>query len=254
VLDPDPNVIALVLSHHPPSWFSDSSEAGNIIDARAKLQFFGHEHDQRCMRVQEYMRFLAGAVNPERDAQAWRPGYNLVDITIHGKGVERVLDIQARLRHFQPAPNELFVPLLTTAREAVWKHKISLPEPVRPSFTPESLPHVHAEPLAHPPQAETRMAIAVHAAVDASGGEPLIPPAQQPESKVSNPSTENLVFRFWQLRVNEMRDIALSLGLILEKDLALPPPQRYFKAMQAAKDKGLLVELAREIEKHETKA
>lgn len=114
VLDPDPDVVSLVLCHHPPSWFLDASDAENTIDARAKLQFFGHEHDQRCKRVKEYMRFLAGAVNPDRDEPAWRPGYNLVDLTVVGGGASRELNIRAHLRAFQPAPAEFYVSLHST--------------------------------------------------------------------------------------------------------------------------------------------
>ena len=48
-----------------------------------------------------------------------------------------------------------------------------------------------------------------------------------------------------------MRDIALRLELITEADLKVKPHQRYFKAFEVAKEKGLLVDLAREVAKHE---
>jgi hypothetical protein len=253
VLDPDPDIVSLVLCHHPPSWYLDASEAENIIDGRAKLQFFGHEHDQRCKRVKEYMRFLAGAVNPARDEHAWRPGYNLVDLAVVGEGAERQLDIRAHLRAFQPAPSEFYVSLQPTQQEALWTHQIGIPAPIRPVFAAEPAPHVAAEPLNHPPQQETKMAAAVHAAID--GAHESEEPASQAvllvEAKVSDPSTDDLVFRFWQLRADVMRDIALGLGLITEADLDVKPHQRYFKAMEVARQRGLLVELAREIEKHE---
>ena len=177
VLDPDPDVVSLVLCHHPPSWFLDASEAENIIDARAKLQFFGHEHDQRCKRVKEYMRFLAGAVNPARDEQAWRPGYNLVDLTVIGEGAERELDIRAHLRAFQPAPAEFYVSLHSTPQEPLWRHRVAIPAPIRPVFAAEPTPHLAAESLPHPPQQETRMAAAVHAAMNGAH-EPQEPPSQ----------------------------------------------------------------------------
>jgi len=249
VLKPDADVVALVLCHHPPSWFSDATDAGNLIDARAKLQFFGHEHDQRCVRPPEYMRFHAGAVNPERDAAAWKPGYNLVDLRVEGEGVARELKIEAHLRQFQPAPNELFLPYLTVKRESVWTHTISIPQLLRPKSSVGAVPTPQ-----HPPQNETKIAAAVQAALDGVRQEHDEPPPrseQPPEFNVSKPSTDNLVFRFWQLRVDEMRDIALDLGLISKADLDLQPPQRYFKAMEVAKQKGLLVELASRVEKHE---
>lgn len=68
------------------------------------------------------------------------------------------------------------------------------------------------------------------------------------------PSTENLIFRFWQLSASQMRDIALQLGLITKADLQIPPHERYHSALRVAKERGLLVELARQIEKHEKNA
>lgn len=248
VLSPEADTVALVLCHHPPSWFSDASEAGTLIDARAKLQFFGHEHSQRCIRPPEYMRFHAGAVNPERDAQAWKPGYNLVDLHVEGEGERRELKIGARLRQFQAAPDELFMPYLTVKKEDVWTHSISIPRARRPAS--------RVSATTPPPSFSQNeaMAAAVQAAlVDMVHEHEEHPPQPDKplESNVSEPSTDNLVFRFWQLRGDEMRDIALDLGLIMEADLNLQPPQRYFKAMEAAKEKGLLVELARQIEKRE---
>lgn len=253
VLDPDPDIVSLVLCHHPPSWFLDASEAEDTIDGRAKLQFFGHEHNQRCKRVKEYMRFLAGAVNPARDEHAWRPGYNLVDLAVVGAGTERQLDIRAHLRAFQAAPSEFYTSLQPTQTETLWTHRIEIPEPIRPVFAPQPESQMATEPLSHPPQKETRMAAAVHAAIGVAyePDESASQAGLEMEAKVLEPSTDNLVFRFWQLRADVMRDIALGLGLITEADLDVKPHLRYFKAMEAAQQRGLLVELAREIEKHE---
>ncbi|WP_082498236.1 metallophosphoesterase [Pseudorhodoferax sp. Leaf267] len=241
VLNPQEGVLHLVLSHHPPSWFSDAAEAENVINARAKLQFFGHEHDQRCLRPPEFFRFLAGAVNPDRQEPRWNPGYNLVDLQVDGVGLERAVQVHARLRHFQQAPNELFVPLLTQDREEVWKLRLKVPQ----------LPTFGAGPAAKkaPPQAETAVATAAHTAMEAVARE--VPPSPPTEADVTEPSTDNLVFRFWQLSGSQMRDIALELGLITKADLKVPPHQRYHSALKLAREKGLLVELAKEIEKRE---
>lgn len=253
VLDPDPDIVSLVLCHHPPSWFLDASETENIVDARAKLQFFGHEHDQRCKRVKEYMRFLAGAVNPARDEPGWRPGYNLVDLAVVGDGAERELDIKAHLRAFQPAPAEFYVSLHASPQEQIWAHRLAIPAPIRPKFAAEPNPHVAVEQLPQPPQKGTKMAAAVHAALGGQqeSGEPAAQATLHPEAILSDPSTDDLVFRFWQLRADLMRDIALRLELITEADLKVKPHQRYFKAFEVAKEKGLLVDLAREVAKHE---
>ncbi|GLS13431.1 metallophosphoesterase [Hydrogenophaga electricum] len=242
VLNPQEDVLNVVLSHHPPSWFSDAADVENIINARAPLQFFGHEHDQRCLRPPEFFRFLAGAVNPDREEPRWNPGYNLVDLNVDGEGPTRCIDVRARLRHFQQAPYELFVPLLTQERDDVWRLRLRLPKL-------QSFGSALAERRVVAPQNETEIASAVHTAMEAVAAEarPMLPT----EANMTEPSTENLIFRFWQLNGSQMRDIALQLGLITKADLKRPPHERYHSALKLAKEKGLLVELARLIEQHE---
>lgn len=245
VLNPQEDVINLVLCHHPPSWFSDASRADNLINARAQLQFFGHEHDQRCLRPPEFFRFLAGAVNPARDEAGWRPGYNLVDLQVVGEGLQRGVEVSARLRQFQQAPNELFLPMLTQDREELWKLRLRLPH--MPSFAAS----LAAKP-GTPPKPETEIAAAVHTAIEAASD--ATHPERPMEAEMTEPSTDNLIFRFWQLSPSQMRDIALALGLMTKDDMQAPPHERYYKALNAAKEKGLLVELAKQIEKHENNA
>lgn len=246
VLNPEENVLNLVLSHHPPSWFSDATDVENIINARAQLQFFGHEHDQRCLRPPEFFRFSAGAVNPDREEPRWNPGYNLVDLNVDGEGRTRVVEVRARLRHFQQAPNELFVPLLTQERDEVWRHRLRLPQ--LPSF-PARLGKMDAE---MPSRGATAIASAGNTAVVAVGAE--VRPTPPQEADMTEPSTDNIIYRFWQLSGSQMRDIALQIGLITTADLQIPPHERYHSALKLAKEKGLLVELARQIEKYEKNA
>lgn len=246
VLNPQEDVLNVVLSHHPPTWFSDASDVENIINARAPLQFFGHEHDQRCLRPPEFFRFLAGAVNPDREEPRWNPGYNLVDLHVDGEGMSRSVEVRARLRHFQQAPNELFVPLLTQERDEVWKLRLRLPK--LPSFSAG----LGDTKVVIPPQGETAIASAVHTAVEAVAA--AVRSTTPTEVDVTEPSTENLIFRFWQLSASQMRDISLQLGLITKADLQVPPNERYRNALKLAKERGLLVELAKQIEKYEKNA
>lgn len=242
VLNPEDDVMNLVLCHHPPSWFTDSSNAENLINARVPLQFFGHEHDQRCLRPPEFFRFMAGAVNPARDEVRWNPGYNLVDLHVEGEGRDRGVEVRARLRHFQQAPNELFVPLLTQDREEVWKLRLRFPQ--MPSFSANL-----AKTKLVVPQGETKIASAVHTAMEVVMAE--VRPKPSTEAEVTEPCTDNLIFRFWQLSASQMRDTALELGLITKADMKVPPHERYHNALNVAKQKGLLVELAKQIEKYE---
>ena len=123
VLNPEPDVVNLVLCHHPPSWFSDRDDTDDNVNDRAKLQFFGHEHRQRCTPTPTYMRFQAGAVNPDVQERDWKPGYNLLDISVLGEGLNRTLDVRAYVRHFQKAP-EMFVALRPDKFQEVWTHSM----------------------------------------------------------------------------------------------------------------------------------
>lgn len=250
-LNPEPNVVNLVLCHHPPGWFTDGGESNNTINARAMLQFFGHEHDQRCDRLPTYTRFSAGATNPERDKPGWNPGYNLIDLQVAGEGVDRKLEVTGQLRRLQPPPQEFYVPLEATKGQPIWRHTMSFEAPPPPLFgdrvTLDPLPVHHAV---------TKMAKAAHQAALEAGAEATRRQTEEPpqETTVPGPSTQNLAYRYWQLTGSQMREIALDLKLMTEADLKVPQEERYSKVLRAAKEKGLVEDLARRVEQFENKA
>jgi GTPase-associated adaptor domain/Calcineurin-like phosphoesterase len=240
VLNPEMDVVNLVLCHHPPSWFADRDDTDDNVNERAKLQFFGHEHRQRCTPTPTYMRFQAGSVNPDMNERDWKPGYNLLDVTVRGEGIRRMLDVRAHVRHFQKAP-DMFVALRQDRFQEVWTHSMALP---------------HLAPLGAPAAKvigpagsfhATKVAEAAHDVVESALLEP------QPEGKMQGPTMRNLIYRFWELSIGERREITLKLGLIMEADLHLrvPEPELYKKAFREAAARGLLGDLATEIERIE---
>ena len=103
-----------------------------------------------------------------------------------------------------------------------------------------------------PHQGETVVVPAAPLAVETVATEVRqMPPT---EADVADLSIDNLISRFWQLSASQMRDITLELRLITRADLQIPPHERYQNALILAKEKGLLVELARQIEKYEKNA
>lgn len=233
VLNPEDNVVNLVLCHHPPSWFADADDTDDNINDRAKLQFFGHKHRQRCTPTPAYMRFQAGAVNPDLQEKDWKPGYNLLNIEVIGEGAARSLDVRAYVRHFQKAP-EMFVALQPARGQMVWTHRMPMPylAPIASAMAGDA--------VQDPPYRPNVIAEAVHNVAE------LL--EVKLEAKMSGPSTRNLVYRFWQLSIGERRDIALKLGLITDAELPVPEPERYAKALKEAAARSLLFELAKEIE------
>lgn len=239
VLNPEQDVVNLVLCHHPPSWFADRDDTDDNINERAKLQLFGHEHRQRCTPTPTYMRFQAGAVNPDMNERQWKPGYNLINVTVRGEGLGRTLDVRAYVRHFQKSP-DMFVALRQDRVQEVWTHSMALPH-----MAPLDAPAAEVKP----PVAQFHATQVAEAAREAAAVAPLEP---EPEGKMQGQSMRNLIYRFWDLSIGERREITLKLGLITEADLQVPEPERYKKAFKEAVARSLLAELATDIERVET--
>lgn len=230
VLHPVDDVVNLVMIHHPPDWFMDEQEINDMVNDRAVIHLFGHKHLQRVAKDDGYMRFSAGAVNPDRQEKCWEPGYNLINLRVVGSGPERALEIEAYLLVLQSSP-ERFNPRRTRDGKEVFQHRISIPG--------YASAVAHAKP--QPAVAVTELAAPAHAAdVDV-------------EASMSEEHTRNLIFRFWKLTGSQRREIALGLGLIEEKDLVIPEPERYGRALLVARERGQLEQVAYEIAKRETK-
>jgi predicted MPP superfamily phosphohydrolase len=228
VLDPEPDVLNLVMSHHPPNWFIDRDEVDDAVNARAPLQFFGHEHRQRCTQTPAYVRFCAGALHPDRQERDWKPGYNLVDIEVIGEGQQRVVRLRAHVRQLQKYP-EQFIALQTPQGEDVWVSDIRFPSHATRVVNPAQVQAVATDDT---PAAAVRPA-------------PVASPA---EVAMSSPTTKGLVFRFWSLPESQKRDVMLKLKLISAEDLTLSDEELYDGALRLAAQRGQLEELAREVE------
>ena len=231
VLNPEPDVLSLVMLHHPPNWFVDAIEVEGAVNDRAAIQLFGHEHLQRCTRTPEYVRFSAGALHPDRYELGWRPGYNLIDLSVAGEGQDRVVQMQAQVRQLQKNP-EQFIPLKSPQGQDVWLANIGFP--------------ALAKRVVRPGLVQAEVVVTAPAAPPAPAPVPATSPA---EVAMSSPSAKGLVFRFWRLTVSQRRNLALRLNLITKADLAVPEEERYDKALNLAAERGQLEELASEVDK-----
>ena len=64
---------------------------------------------------------------------------------------------------------------------------------------------------------------------------------------MSEPSTRNLVFRFWSLGSSQRLEIARKFVLITEDEMKLAEPERYGRALLRARERGLLDAVAAEV-------
>jgi predicted phosphodiesterase len=227
-IDPSEGVVNLVMCHHPPDWFIDQDDADDAIKGRAALHLFGHKHRQRMHRDATYVRFSAGAVNPERHEPGWEPGYNLVSIKVVEDQGNALLDVEAHLFCWQTNP-DCFRPKVAEDHRPFFLHRIPLVRPRLSAPLATSVPPTPPTPGvggANPATANNR--------VDA-------------EVAMSEPRTRNLVFRFWNLASSQRREIAKKFDLISDEEMKLAEPERYGRALVRARERGLLEAVAAEV-------
>jgi len=231
-LDPLDGVVNLVLCHHPPDWFMDADVAEDAICGRAAIHLFGHKHRQRFSRDENYVRFSAGAVNPNRYEVGWEPGYNIIRLTVSERAGARYLDVEAQLLVWQARP-DMFRPKMVNQTDVVFRHTLPIRGVVATARLPASRGNTSA---ADGPRASNP--------VEAAG---------DTEAAMSNVHARNLVFRFWSLASSKRREIAEGLRLIEPAEIALPETERYGRALMRASERGLLEQLAEEIDRMENR-
>lgn len=225
-LDPEDDVVNLVIAHHPPDWCMDHDEIEQDLNDRAAIHLFGHKHRQMAVLADRHIRIGAAAVNPDRYEAGFEPGYNLIDLAVIGEGKDRLLDVQVHMRHLQRNP-EQYRPRLN-GNDQIFRRQISIPGRQSKAVTP-------------------------HAAIDdstslrGSGFVAKVSTQSDVEIAMSDESARNLVYRFWRLTISQRREIAKKLGILEAGEMSLPEPERYGRALQRVGERNLLDKLAIEV-------
>lgn len=230
-LDPAPNKVNLALLHHPVDWLFDGDDVEDALVNRAALHLFGHKHRQRIVMANTHVKISAGAANPSRSESPYEPGYNLIDLAVHGEGEDRSLHVAVHQRKYQSNP-ERFVAIENQRGQPVFR--TAIPVPAAPDF-----PLFALQPAASPAGS-----IEVVIPIDA---------AEQPDAEVSLglPDGRELLYRFWNLTSSQRRQIASTLGLLEQHEHALPEPERYRRALMAAAERRLMARVESEIQQME---
>jgi predicted MPP superfamily phosphohydrolase len=231
-LDPVEDRVHLVLCHHPVDWFMDQDAADDALNARATFQLFGHKHRQRVISNSDYVRVLAGALNPSRTEPGYEPAYNLLRLNVQGGGPDRRIVVETHQFRYQPNP-ERFDPVRTAQGDEVFTCTIPFPGRSKAQVAPNDTTWKTAPPSA---QSDT-----------------LVQPAvvQDVEASMGDERRRDLIHRFWKLDGDKKREIALTLGLITEDEIELPEPERYGTAFLRAGELGKLDELTDMVAKME---
>lgn len=216
----------LAMSHHPPSWLLDGPEFEQGLH-RARIQLFGHEHDQRILPARDFVRLYAGSVNPHRAEPNWQPGYNIIDVAVANRENARWLDVGVHVRVWQGPPPR-FRTFEDVDGDSVHRTSIKL-DPWTPSVS----------------------------------WKPDPAPLDQVESELTTPNEEvahmgsmtnrELVNRFFRLSLSQKTEIVGRLELADEADKALPDSERYKRALVRARDSGQLGDVSQLIQEMENR-
>jgi predicted MPP superfamily phosphohydrolase len=221
-INPSPNIIDLVMCHHPFDWLDDGEAVEDVLRNRAPLQVFGHRHRSRPDRDVRFLRFHAGAVNPDRDEDGWRPCYNLFDVGVVGTGAARSIEVTAEILELQDYP-ETFREVVDEGGNKIWHHRISWPDS-RP------VPSIVSG-------AGTISATAL------PNSTPLTTADIVPVKDEELP--RDLVHMFWsKLTVSQRWDVVAQLNLLESHEQALPEHCRYDPIWGRARELNLIPRLA----------
>lgn len=105
----EPGVVYLAMCHHPPDWLLDYEKVKQSLNARARVQLFGHKHFQAIDEVNNCLQIGAGAVHPSRKEKNWHPRYNWLSISVRKETDNRFLDVDVHPRVWNDAKAR-FVP------------------------------------------------------------------------------------------------------------------------------------------------
>ena len=220
-----PGIEYLTICHHPPNWLLDRSEFDDVLSTRARIQLFGHEHQQRVFLGKDHVRVFAGAVHPDRNEPGWKPGYNVIELDVHKDGLVRTLDVKVHVREWQRDPPHQFRALEDRDNNPVHEQKIRL----------------SGWKVATP---DTEMSMVTNdGVVPPTGGGNTIHKTKKRMSR------RELVHRFFRLSTSQKSAILGHLKLLDEpEELLLPDVERFKRALIRAAEQELLPQIEEAVE------
>ena len=218
-LEREDGVEYVTLCHHPPQWLRDQDTVENKLDARVRLQLFGHKHSQKIEEInQRTVRLVAGALHPERGGtDHWTPTYNLVRAQVQKENSTRVLVLQIYSRIWNHT-EEAFRPAFTSSGEDHQSFRLKLDDWTASETDDEEL--------------AATMVIKEAAYVE----------VEDEKGEVMNPA-RRLTFRFLSLPYTKQISVATDLELIEEEDAGIKDSELFQRFFSRAKKRELLARL-----------
>jgi predicted MPP superfamily phosphohydrolase len=218
-------VTYLFLCHHPPDWLRDYESVNMNLDARAKVQLFGHKHVQALEERNGCVRLVAGAVHPSRKEGKWKPRYNWLLLSVSGIDDSRALEVDIYPRAWNDARPEYIADTGACSGQDHRVVKLSLPPWTAPVATPSS-------PSSVPTALPTTSVLSMNPSV--------------PESKagaVEMDAARTLTYRFLSLSHVTRLEIAQKLQLLDNSDEGLMDFELFGRIFKRAVEKKQLEKL-----------
>lgn len=221
----DHGVVHVVMCHHPITWLLDAKEVEPHLNARARIQLFGHEHQEVVTRIGDSLRIAAGAVSPPRTESRWEPRYSVLHIAVHGRSDQRQLIVRMYPRVWDGTARKFVEAAGGSPREYTLPlPRWSAPAPAVSSELP-STPSVHSS------------AAAVESAGSHRPARLTIP--MRPERV--------LTYRFFELPYSVRLEVAVRLGLTADQDQGVTDPELTRRFFERARQKLVLPQLWEEL-------
>ncbi len=216
----------LVLCHHPPQWLRDEDEVNEALNARARIQLYGHKHKQLVSNIdQRVLRVAAGAVQPDRREPNWQPRYNYLKVRVDGAPTNRRLAVDLYPRVWNKE-----------ARRFSADYDVDGSDKKSVTF---QLPSWQAP---HQPAVFSHEATLSETTTERNGGEESDVPLPQREEVPMDPD-RRLTYRFLSLPYQRRLAVAQQLGLVQEGDQYLTDMNRYRAFFGRAREGRRLADL-----------
>lgn len=221
----------LTLCHHPPQWLRDQDHIEDYLEARVRVQLFGHKHKFRVREGGRTVRISAGAMHPDDREPNWQPRYNVLSFLVRNEGQRRLLDVQIHPRVWSDA-DKLFVGEVNRHESTFyeWSFELDRWSPPTPIQADE-------------PQPDS--SIPVDSDDSASKVKASVTPREDPPMN----RNRRLTYRFYTLPYNVRLKVVQQLNLIQDEDRNVPEAKLFDRYFKRAQDQGLLGQLWDEVEK-----
>jgi len=240
----------MTMAHHPPSWLADRREAERAFESGARIQLFGHEHDQRVLPGRDWMKLFAGAINPHRLERNWKPGYNIIEVSVAGERPRR-LKVEVHARDWQGVPPQ-FRSIEDVGHKPVHRLEIALAD-LPATMDRETAPT--AADAVKPQEVETNEAKEVTSVDPQQAKEATSMDPQQAKEVTSMDPQHRFrlaVYRFFRLSLSKKNEIVGHLRLAEESDSRLTDVERFKLSLVRARERDQMDALEALICKLET--